>query len=278
MGTWNFRLYGNDTTADVKETYIGFLKQQLNNTDAYLKTLEEYDELMGTDEESLFWYALADTQWNVGRLTEDVRDKAIAFIKAGSDDMLENPRWEVTFQKLKDKLESPMPAEKRFAKPIEFVRNPWNIGDIYAYQFHTEEAVEHDLYGKYILFQKIGNIEYYENMTFSAIQVFDRVFEEIPDLDMVKDIRILPLTHAPGKNGAPNSISDYIPSFEWNMKATMIYEKKLHYPKKHFTFVGNVNVQEITCESNELCDYFFSKNGMEDWLIKFYLSWQNVEY
>ena len=35
MGTWNKRLYSNDTTCDVRDTYIDFLKQQFSNEKAY---------------------------------------------------------------------------------------------------------------------------------------------------------------------------------------------------------------------------------------------------
>lgn len=31
MGTWNARLFSNDTTYDVKDTYMEFLKQQLSD-------------------------------------------------------------------------------------------------------------------------------------------------------------------------------------------------------------------------------------------------------
>lgn len=280
MGTWNAGLYANDTTCDVKDTYIQFLKQQLNDEEAYRKTYEEYKELMDTDEEPLFWYALADTQWNVGRLMPKVRDTALDFIrkKGGVSIWAEShsdvSKWENTLQKLKEKIESPMPARKRFSKLIEFERNPWNVGDVYAYQFHTKKSADHGLEGKYILFQKIGNVEYYENIVFSVIQVFDRVFDFIPSLDMLEGIRILPLVYP----RSPRDTANYIPSFEWYMKATMIYEKRAHYPKKHLTFVGNINIPEVNYAGNDFTDFFWDKDKMEDWLVEYYLSWENIEY
>lgn len=32
---------------------------------------------MGTEEEALFWYALADTQWNIGRLMTSADKKHV---------------------------------------------------------------------------------------------------------------------------------------------------------------------------------------------------------
>lgn len=282
LGFWNATLYSNDIACDVRDSYIEFLEKQLSNKDAYKKTYEEYIELIGTDEEPLFWYSLADTQWKLGRLMPIVKEKALFFIQQkGGLSLWENnlrnvSKWEKEIRKLKIKISSPMPPEKKFPKPIEFTRNPWNTGDIYAYQFHTEKSAELNLFGKYILFQKIGNVEYYENIYYSVMQVFNSVFDFIPTLDMVKDLNVLPLIYSPGTKGGPSDINDYIPSFEWYTKTTMIYEKQSHYPRKHLIFIGNKSIPERSFNGNECTDFFWEKDGMEDWLIDYYISWQNV--
>ena len=283
MGTWNAGLFSNDTTCDVKDTYIECLKQQLSNEEAYRKTYEEYMELMGTDEEPLFWYALADTQWNAGRLMPEVKDKALECIqnKGGLDFWEERPKgalkWQKTMQKLKEKIESPMPPEKRFPKPIVFKTNPWDVGDIYAYRFHTDKAMEHGLFGKYILFQKLGNVEYYDGKLYSVIQVLDKVFDVLPSLDMTDGIRVLPLVY-PNDNDDVNKKDRYLPSFECYLTATMLYEKKIHYPKNDLFFIGNRNIPESEYEINCFSDAYWERNGMEEWLVGYYLSWQNVIY
>lgn len=279
MGTWNAGLFSNDTTCDVKDTYIECLKQQLSNKEAYQKTYDEYKELIGTDEEPLFWYALADSQWNVGRLMPSVRDKALSFIqnKGGLDFWRERSngtsKWKKILQKLKDKLESPMPPEKRIPKPITFKTNPWDIGDVYAYRFHSKEATERGLSGKYILIQKLADIEYYENTIYSVIQVFNRVFDSIPNLAMIKDIRPLPLIDSPGIS---DHLKDFNLSLEWYMKAIMNYYKIREYPKKHMTFIGNINVPEIHCQWNSCTEFYWDE--LEDYIVDYYLSWKGVEY
>lgn len=284
MGTWNVGLFDCDTTCDVKETYMQFLEQQLNNEEAYQKTCAEYKELMGTEEEALFWYALADTQWNIGRLMPNVKENSIKYIIKGGGSYLwaenekELHKWEETLQKLRKKLETSMPPEKKIKKNIDFIRNPWEVGDVYAYQFHTQMAKKYGVYNQYILFQKIGNVEYYDKVVFSAVQVFDYIFEYLPILDDIQGLRILPLADPPGVNGAPNNIEDYIPSFEWYMKATMIYDKKVHYPKKHFTRIGKCNIQQKEIAANELTDLYWDKDGMEEWLLNYYFNWQKTEY
>lgn len=66
MGTWGTALYANDTSCDVRDTYMKLLQEQLSNEEAYEKILDEYREYIGDEEEPLFWYALAETQWQTG--------------------------------------------------------------------------------------------------------------------------------------------------------------------------------------------------------------------
>ena len=281
MGTWNAGLFSNDTTLDVKDTYMKCLEQQLSNEEAYKKTYEEYEELIGTDEEPLFWYALADTQWNVGRLMPEVKEIALKLIaEKGGASLWEDTskkilKWENTLHKLKEKLESPMPPEKIIKKPIEFVTNPWNVGDVYAYQFLEPIAEEKGVYGKYIIFKKVGNIRSGEEKPYSIIKVFDKIFDEIPTVGDLEEIRFLPFIKPPGIDGRPEN-----PLFpiETNIPARMYYYKKLDYPKKKFTFVGTQFMPEKEYSYRECTDLMWEKKGMDDWLIEFYLSWQGIEY
>lgn len=285
MGTWSSNLYGNDTTCDVRDTYLKFLQEGLRNEEAYQKTIEKFYEYMKDEEEPLFWYALADSQWKAGRLIPEVKERAINWIaEEGGLFLWEESKnggsgWKKTLEKLKATLESPIPREKVIRQPVEFARNPWNVGDVYAYQFHTEIVKARDLFGKYILFQKVGNAEWCEGWIFSIIQVFDKVYTEIPTLNEIDGIRILPLVDSNIKNLSKNEVEeDYIRYFNSYLKALMIYFKKIHFPAKQFTFIGNSPVPNIEYHHTQYSELNWSKEGMDDWLSDFYLQWRNVEY
>ena len=283
MGTWGTSLFANDTTCDVKDTYLMFLSQLSNHEKAFQKTYETYKELIGGDEEALFWYAVADVQWNWGYLMPQVRDTALRFIEQKTDTSFwdnskQISKWEKSLQKLRQKLVSPTPTMKNIKPQPSFIRNPWEIGDVYAYQFHTTQAQNCGLFGKYILFQKIGNVEYYAKIVFSVVQVYDQVFDALPTVNDIKNTRILPLVNPLNSDEPSLPLSNYIPSFEWYKKATMIYENKSEYPSNHLTFVGNQPIEERTFAPNTLTDFFWDKNQMEEWLIEYYLNWKNVNY
>jgi hypothetical protein len=60
---------------------------QCNPTEEITKQMiDEYpDEILDSDDGLIFWFTLADTQWNLGRLMPDVRDRALELLDNGGD-------------------------------------------------------------------------------------------------------------------------------------------------------------------------------------------------
>ena len=82
MGAWATSLYANDTTCDIREEYVDKLKRGKTNEEATLELIEQNREIQGdVEEEPLFWFALADTQWNYGRLLPNVKERAVFFLE-----------------------------------------------------------------------------------------------------------------------------------------------------------------------------------------------------
>ena len=65
MGAWGTSLYANDTASDIRADYLDKLKRGKTNEEATQELMDENRDIMGdSEEEPLFWFALADTQWN----------------------------------------------------------------------------------------------------------------------------------------------------------------------------------------------------------------------
>ena len=111
-------------------------------------------------------------------------------------------------------------------------------------------------------------------MFFSVVQIFDRAYDNISNLDMLKDVCVLPMVCAE----RDKNIRDYFRPFEYYMKVILEYYQIRDYPKKHLTYIGNINVPEVNYDYKDFDEYCWRKNEMENWLIDFYLSWQGVEY
>lgn len=237
MGTWGAGLYANDSTCDVRDSYIKYLQDGLSNSEAYEKTLKDYEELIGDQDEPFLWFALAETQWKTGRLTSEVKEKALEWIdkEGGLELWAESTNggagWKKTLRNLKLKLLSPMSRQKTIHKKEEINNNLWNVNDVYAYQFHGENAEKNGYGGKYILFQKIGEgmIPYPEVLAM-RVQVMDRIFDELPTLEDIEGLRILPIDFPKRINMNRDPI--------W-MSALIYLPKKSYYPAKYLTYIGN---------------------------------------
>lgn len=311
MGSWNSNLYGNDLTCDVRDTYLDYLYDGLSDEEAYEKILKTYAEIIGDFEEPLFWYALADTQWRVGRLNSEVKKNALEWIsKEGGLDMWteagsDGHGWKRTLQKINKRIETEMPPRKKMKRRSIPEMNFWNMYDIYAYRLHGEEAVQANLSGKYILMQKIGVGEcnvYYSKVSALGmhIAVFDRLFDEIPDISSIADLRLLPMQF-PIVNECLDRRSLTQMCATWE-----IYFYKKEYPCDYLVYVGNkvipaameyakLNISSISDNremdrfdlksKDEMSEAFFNTRyneylwrNVDNHLTQFYLAWKGRKY
>lgn len=269
MGAWGSSLYANDTTRDVRDTYMEFLKDQLSNQEAYNKTVELLGDYMNdADEAPLFWYALADTQWQVGRLTPEVKEKALDWIKKrGGIELWKESKngslgWQKTLDKLQTRLETEQRKEKKIPKRID--QNLWDIGDVYAYQFHTEESKKHGAFGMYMVLQKLAEDNFSsKGDKVMRVHVFDKLFNNVPTLDEIKNVRLLPLDF-------PASTRNLY------MSTWLMLNKKQEYPDRNLTFIGNILPPQNKARGHELYSHAHW-DAIESWSM-YFPRWQGVEY
>ena len=107
-------------------------------------------------------------QWKYGRLHPKVKKEALRYLKLGTN--LERwkeenpklfPKRKKVLEELKERLESPMPPEKKVGKLKIFKAN-WNVGDLLLYQIHSTTEYEFDdverskWKQKYVLFRVVA--------------------------------------------------------------------------------------------------------------------------
>ena len=163
MGSWGTELYQNDTTLDVKSQfekmyYAGKSVQEITE-----QLLEEYREILGDpEEESLFWMALADTQWEFGVLLPQVLEQALYWIEKESSikrlyqmsGEVKKEQRENAMRRLKVKLCSTQPPARKAVRRRMF-RCKWKLGDVFAYKIEGTYARERGFLGRYLLIRKV---------------------------------------------------------------------------------------------------------------------------
>ena len=78
MGTWGPKLYQNDLAEEIRDYYKDQLYQGKKGEKITQDLLKQYQYVISdTDDAPVFWFALADTQWNFGRLEDMVKEQAL---------------------------------------------------------------------------------------------------------------------------------------------------------------------------------------------------------
>lgn len=161
MGAWGTGLYQDDIALDIRDTVKDDLRlgKPLNEIITRLKVNYDIGEYGNNDEEPVFWCVLADTLWKLGRLDDEIKNQALYWIEQGGDTerwKLEDPKLAVkrekVFSKIKEKLMSQQPHEKKISKQC-FYECQWNIGDVFAMKLKGEMANKKSLLDTYLLFQ-----------------------------------------------------------------------------------------------------------------------------
>jgi len=183
VGTWGTALFSNDDACDVKDCYMSLLEIQCTAEEAEKRTIEEcyYNET--PEEEAIFWMALASIEWDKGRLSDMVKEKALSFLEMGGDLALweDNPksykkRKEV-LEKLKNKLFSPMPPAKKIRKPRQW-HSPWKLGDLLAYKVIYDKVKYPQMLNQYVLFRVVGIKKEYSSR-FSKEYYWDELYLDL---------------------------------------------------------------------------------------------------
>jgi|SRR4030095_8741822 hypothetical protein len=155
MGTWGTALFSDDLAADLRSEFRDLIGEGLSTEAAVNRLKTEYkSSLRDRDEESVFWLALADTGWQLGRLDDSVLQNALRVIDSGQDlarweDAADRKKREQVLAKLRTKLRSPAPSPKPVAKTIKSA-NEWQIGEVIGFRL---------LSGRWVLLRVIGHHE-----------------------------------------------------------------------------------------------------------------------
>ncbi|HYE21924.1 MAG TPA: DUF4259 domain-containing protein [Tepidisphaeraceae bacterium] len=148
MGTWGTSIFSDDTAADVRDAFTDLVAEGLNSPDATARLIRESAEILGDEDDAVvFWLALAATQWKLGRLLDEVRDRAVSIVDAGDD----LRRWEDSSRsevnqrtkhlaKLREQLVSPQPKPKKL-KPVPKSSTDFRVGDVAEYRLDERTAV-----------------------------------------------------------------------------------------------------------------------------------------
>lgn len=159
MGAWGTGFWNDDTTSDVRNSYLDGLKKKRPPQEILAQLVDEF-EMNADDDGYLCWLAVALLQWEYGHLSEAVKGKALAVLHSDADEKRwmeasekdQHKRREVMRQ-LETKLLSTNEKPKK-ARPYVRKQTKWKVGDVISLRFGTMKPHQaerlwsfQDLYG-----------------------------------------------------------------------------------------------------------------------------------
>jgi hypothetical protein len=187
MGASGVKLFDDDLAADVLDLFVERLKQGRSGAQATKAVIDDFEGIVGTEEESVFWLALAFVQWEYGMLQRRVLTRALEVIDDGSDlarwrhaPQLERKRRKL-LERLRDQLTSrrPNPKSVRVRKRLP-PRCEWREGDVFSYRLPS---------GHYLLMRVIAVRDNVDN-DLPLCELLDWLGEDLPDRDVIGSLPI----------------------------------------------------------------------------------------
>lgn len=203
MGAWGPGIFSDDTAADVRDDFKELIGEGVDAQEATRRLTESWrDTIEDADEGPVFWITLAATQYSMGRLQDDVRDRALAVIDSGED----LRRWQedataADVAKRRRNLEKLREQLLGRQKPQTTVRaaynevTDWQPGQYWAYRLQS---------GAWIVFRVIALDTTLSKGSLPIVQILDRVWSSVPTLE--DSAPVAARTHSGYDHGLDNPV------------------------------------------------------------------------
>ena len=259
MSIWGPGLYQNDVSDDVKRYFRDQLHRGKNAEQITKELMNSCREIISDqDDRPNFWLALADVQWDMGRLLPEVKEQALTCLSDGSALLpwqdapkKEYAKRKQVLEKLAEKLNTPQPPEKKVSQ-YKLYQCPWKVGDVFAFPLESEKAKNIGLAGGWILLEKAGEIIWHPGHRIPAMyaklfagDAFPATLEEYEHLAYIKhsywrfDMSLFRVPDPSDQSNDANRIrsvdeNGYLSEYRF----AMITTSKRVIPKK-LVYVGN---------------------------------------
>lgn len=220
---------------EVKGSFIDFVNDHGNIAIATNRTLSSFKDMLDDNDDAVaIWLGLALGQWNYGMLQLNVKERAVkeALIKSEQCREAGNNKDAKYLQKLIEKLNLPnLKPQKVVKKQQKGYICPWNIGDVYAYEFVNLEIQKN----VYAYFVKIDNYKFSSDGKFviPLVYFYSIVTNKILNLSSVLKYPIISAE-------SPKRYEKY-PGIWKKYRVGFSIGKEKEVPNNKLTFLGNIS-------------------------------------
>ena len=202
MGVWSTDILGNDISSDVYDNFVDSFKK--SGLEAAFAQAEK--KLKETDEEEIVFClsALVYAEWKCDVVEERHLKKLMSLREHDTFGSF----WldEKSKRKWVDRLDNLINdciAGRKPKRPIKhsknndiFIATNWNQWDVYAYRLSSSQAKKKELYGKYVVLQKVGEDCSGGPQKCDIIRVVNHVFDDLKDCESFGSYTLLPMVNS----------------------------------------------------------------------------------
>lgn len=269
MGNWGYKLYQDDIARDVRDEYVDLLRKGMSGEDASIKLTEQYRHL-DEEEAAVFWFALADTMWNYGRLAEDVRAEALKYLENQTDlrrwyeqDPRNAEKRAAELEALECRLRSPQP-EAKAVKQYRLYKCPWKIGDVFAYCLDGAEAKGGPYESCNVFFVKVSEQQWHPGHTIPVVYFFRTIGDELVALQKLREDAFLPQFFVP-------SVYEKSPDRKRLYRVALVCTSARSIPKK-LLYMGNMG-EIAPIENEDMNAYALQWKRFDSYVIRNLSNW-----
>ena len=270
MACWGPNLYQNDVANDVKGYYEVQFHYGKTGPEITAEMEREFAAYIADpDDAPLFWFALADTQWNVGVLEPDVKEKALWYLANdnGLERWTENPTVYATRKRVLSDLQKKLskPSKENKDTGNQFYQNNWMIGDVFSYRFESDYAKAKGFLGKKIYMVKVDETVWWPKHIIPIVYVFKLLSEEEVSLEYLRDCDYLPQFYVP-------EAYEEDPQLKRLYLLGLICSSEQELPKKQLMYHGNIGpIKRVKNEDSEA--YKVAWKNFEEYIIENWCEW-----
>lgn len=155
MAKWETEIYHGELAQEIRSEYRKLLAVKKSDSEAEQLVVDYWTNHVtpGSNDEGHMWLALALCQWELGRLSAAVKEKAIYWLRRPVEGISKD-----AMDMLEITLHSSMPKKKHVPLPAWVAKCPWPAGSLLAYRIisHENGKVRNSPYWeKYVLLRVI---------------------------------------------------------------------------------------------------------------------------
>lgn len=270
-----YRYHASELANDVRSEYIDLLRRGHEGVEATEKLIDDFASVLHDEDDApVFWFVLADLQWDCGRLEETVKYNAVLHI----DRLLEDYTTQINGNKssgklineladFKKKLLSPLPQKKQI-KQYRLYHTDWKIGDVFAYSLDGIGAGYPEFHRMYMYFVVKGTELWHPGHTIPVVYVFLGASKELLSLDRIQEKEYRPQFYTP--IAYRNS-----PEMKRKYSLALLCTSARVIPKMKLKYLGNIEtIRILDCEDPTA--YHVAWNKLDRYLIENYIAWEHT--